>query len=276
MAKSNLRIFSLTDFVAYIRQTIFHRKIRIIQNHHTWKPDYRDFYNPNTTPLQILKNMRDFHINSRGWNDIGQNITIFPDGQVGLCRAIDIAPAGIRGANNGAICIESLGNFDRNGDILNAVQQHAIVTVNAILCSKFNLNPEPNKVVYHHWYDPNGIRFTTDAINSGKVSNEKLQKSCPGTNFLSGNTIDAAKQILYPLIQKEMEVLNKVQNPALPIKQKRVAVNILNVRAGRGIEFPVIRKLLKGLKIQVYETIEGWSLISLNEEAWVSENFLRD
>ena len=137
MPKSVFRIFPLDGFLNYIRQATFQRKVTFIQNHHTWKPDYHTFYHSGYSAMSLLENMRHDHIKNRGWNDIGQNITIFPDGTIGLCRAIDTAPAGILGANTGGICIESMGNFDIGGDLMTAEQKESIVKTNAILCIKY-------------------------------------------------------------------------------------------------------------------------------------------
>jgi hypothetical protein len=59
-----------------------------LQNHHTWRPGYAQFQG--TNHIGLMESMRTSHITDRGWQDIGQNLTIFPDGQIGLCRAIDV------------------------------------------------------------------------------------------------------------------------------------------------------------------------------------------
>lgn len=281
MPQSVFRIFLFKEFAEYIRQTTFQRKIKFIQNHHTWKPDYSNFNKPGMVHMTLLENMRHDHIHSRGWSDIGQNITIFPDGRIGLCRALDIIPAGIYGANTGGICIENLGNFDINGDTMSAAQKEAIINTNAILCMKFGLRPRPAEVVYHHWYDTKGKRFSDEDINSGKVLLNKLQKTCPGTNFFSapgqafkGNTITAATANFYPLITTAMSQLQ--QAPVTPVHttEKTVTADTLNVRAGRGVGFDIVRRLSRNMRIQVYETVNEWSRINPATEEWVSAKYL--
>ncbi|MEI6947407.1 amidase [Paraflavisolibacter sp. H34] len=278
MPKSIFRLFTFDDFNRYLRQTTFQRKVTFIQNHHTWRPNYTHFNRENPRHMDLLENMRNDHMNARKWNDIGQNITIFPDGLIGLCRNLDTTPAGILGANTGAICIESLGNFDEGGDAMTPEQKDAIVNTNAALCIKFGLKPIAQQVVYHHWYDSAGKRFRHTDIDSGKVLRSKLQKTCPGTNFfkapgLQGNSVQSATTHFYPLITAAMNHLQ--QGPAAPQPHfKTVIADTLNVRAGRAISFRVVRQLSRGEQVEVYDSRDNWSRISPAAEEWVRSKFL--
>lgn len=272
-------LYSITDFHAYIDRTRFSRPVRFIQNHHTWRPDYKSFKDrPDHT--YWLESMRNAHIKERGWNDIGQNITVFPDGIIALCRPIDVQPAGIFGANRGAICIENLGNFDKGSDPMTQEQKEAIIATNAIFCKKFSLKPQPLQVVYHHWYDTSGNRFPDEEINAGVVAARKAQKSCPGSGFfldpgdaLAGNTLKAAQERFYPLIQQYMSTL-----PAAPAPQEpslhTVSANRLNVRSGASAQSPVLRQIGRGLSVKVHERSGDWCRISADSEEWVSAKFL--
>lgn len=283
MPLSNFRLFTAAEFTGYLRRTSFQRPIRFVQNHHTWKPSYRDFER-HGDHMACMESMRHTHMRDRGWSDIGQNITIFPDGIVGLCRPIDSKPAGIFGANTGAICIESLGNFNRgeaHSDEMTEVQKAAIVEVNAALCLKFGLKPVAQQVVYHHWYDTAGHRFSEADINSGKVLRQQLQKTCPGTNFfcppgVQGNTIQSARDHFFPLIAIRMIELSGLP-VALPVPvTKKVVASSLNVRAGSGPGFAVLRRLPRNMEVQVFETSADnrWCKVSPNNEEWVSAQFL--
>ena len=279
MPISDFRIFSFDEFNNYLRQTTFRRRITVIQNHHTFKPNYQQF-DANPNHMAHLKSMRNVHINERGWSEIGQNITIFPDGMIGLCRPIDSMPAGIFGANLGALCIESVGDFDAGKDQMRPQQREAIVKTNAALCVKFGLKPVVQQVVYHHWYNRKGKRFTMQEVNSGHVLKNDLQKTCPGTNFFctpgspKGNTIECAEANFYPLIVAEMTGL--AHTPPAPIQTvfKRVTANKLNVRSGRSTAAVVLRQLPKGMQVQVFDTHDRWARISANTEEWVSTDFL--
>lgn len=280
MPRSVFRIFSFDEFNAYLRNTTFNRKITNIQNHHTFKPNYSHFNKQDPRYMAHLEGMLRVHIQERKWSDIGQNITIFPDGIIAVCRPIDIMPAGIFGANKGGICIESIGDFNQGKDTMTPEQKDAIVKTNAALCLKFGLQPLPHHIVYHHWYDTKGKRFSASDINAGKVFQRGLQKTCPGTNFFCqpgftrGNTIECAVANFFPLIQHEMDKLQQVTATTISTHTKRVKADSLNVRSGPGTSFSIVRKLPNGLQIQVFETQEKWARINPTTEEWVSADFL--
>lgn len=177
-------------FYDWLQEQNFKRKIKLLQNHHTYKPDYSNF--DGDDHFDDLKAMDSYHENKKGWSDIGQNITIFPDGMIGICRPIDTAPAGIKGANKYGICIENYGNFDEGGDEMTHEQMSVICFVNAALCEKFGLEINKDTIVYHHWWNWSGKR-TDGSDGNGK--------SCPGTNFFGGNKVENAQSNFYPKIE---------------------------------------------------------------------------
>lgn len=193
--KGQFILFNKEEFKEWIDKITVKREIKLIQNHHTYLPDYKSFKNNHFT---LLKNMKAYHVNSAGMSDIAQNITTFHDGTIAICRPLDITPAGIKGRNTGAICIEHLGNFD--SDMMTEEHKETIIFVNAVLCIKFNLKPSATTIVYHHWFD----------LNSGELVTNKgyrNTKSCPGIKFFGGNILEAANKNFIPLIIKEMEAM---------------------------------------------------------------------
>jgi hypothetical protein len=269
MPLATFHIYSPQDFQKYLLNTQFTRKISMIQNHHTWDPDYASI-TPENSEMDALEAMRRFHIQVRGWSDIAQNITTFPSGNIGLCRPIDITPAGIFGANHGAICIENLGNFDAGHDVMTQPHKDTITFLNAVLCIKFNLAPVKEQVVYHHWFDRTGQRFDDDKINNNLVGDE--QKTCPGTAFFGSNTITSAQANFYPIIENKMSTLKAVAPP--PSTPKTVNAGELNVRNGPGMSFSVLRTISGGTKVMVFITQNGWSKISNTAEEWVFSTLL--
>jgi hypothetical protein len=168
-------------FADWLLLNKFKRPIKTIQNHHTWSPGYKDFNGGNH--LQLLKSMETHHI-SRGFECIAQNITTFPDGKIAVCRSFDKAPAGIKGANSESLCIEHIGNFDVNGDVMSDAHKNCILHLNSILCNYFKITPSEQSILYHHWFD----------LNTGKRTNGSGNtKTCPGTNFFGGNSVECAK-----------------------------------------------------------------------------------
>lgn len=198
------------EFKDWILEQKIDRKIELIQNHHTYIPSYAHFKGSNH--FELCKGMESSHI-SRGFDEIAQNITTFPDGKIMICRDLDKTPAGIKGANSNGICIEHVGNFDVGGDVMTEEHKKTIIFLNAIFCKKFNLTPNENSIVYHHWYD----------LETGKklADDEKgTRKSCCGTNWFSGNTIAIAKKYFIPLVTNELNNMNKPKVQEVKVMSK--------------------------------------------------------
>lgn len=187
-------LLSLAEFTNWLNGLKVVRKISIIQNHHTWLPDYSTFNKKPNNHFPLLLSMEKSH-QERGFNEIAQNFTTFPDGTIGICRSIETLPAGIKGANNFGICIEHVGNFDAGKDVMTKAHRDTIVSMNAQLCKKFKLPINSNSIVYHHWYDLTTGKRVKEAPNTNT-------KTCPGTNFFGGNTIEACVQNFLPLVSQ--------------------------------------------------------------------------
>lgn len=189
------KIDEFTDWLKNYRVT---RSITLIQNHHTWLPDYKTFNGKNH--FQLLASMEQAH-KERGFAQIAQNLTTFPDGTLAVCRSINTIPAGIKGANTPGICIEHVGNFDAGKDAMNQNHRDIIVALNAALCKKLKLTPGTDTIVYHAWYNlSTGLRDNDDGTKAG----DRDHKTCPGTAFFGGNTATAAASNFIPLIRERL------------------------------------------------------------------------
>jgi len=186
------KAYDVISFEKYIKNLKVSRRIKLLQLHHTYSPSYRQFTGSNHEKLQ--QSMKNHHVNTNGWADIGQHFTIFPDGIIMTGRSIESNPAGIYGANSGAICIECLGNFDKGGDTMTDAQKEAIIATVKILLDKFSLSASSD-VTYHSWWSANGKKL-------GTYIEGKSVKTCPGTSFFGGNTKEAYRENLMPLIEK--------------------------------------------------------------------------
>ena len=176
------------------------RKIRLVQLHHTWSPEYKHFDGRNHFTRQAA--MRQSHL-ARGFADIAQHFTVFPDGMIVTGRNLALNPAGIKGANSGAVCIENFGNFDAGYDKMTAEQADAIVTLTAALCKVFVLEPE-TAITYHAWWTAKGQAL-------GDYHPAKSAKTCPGTAFFGGNTKDAFLKNLLPRIKDVMQTKEETE-----------------------------------------------------------------
>lgn len=264
-SKGQFILFSLDEFDDFLRNKEFDRTVRRIQNHHTLKPDYADFTGDNH--FALLEGMKKFHVRERGFSDIAQQITIFPDGTVATCRTFEKAPACIMGANTAAVCIENLGNFDKGRDAMTGAQRSAVVRVNALLCREFRLPVNTDTILYHHWFD----------LVTGKRRNGKgTTKSCPGTAFFGGNTVEACEANLLPLVRAELRRLAgaPAEEPSVAVFKVVSPDGVLAVRGAPRVSGPKLTDLPNGTRVQIFEARGLWRRIDEDEQKWVSSRFL--
>lgn len=258
-------LFDADSFGAWLMATDVHRIIRLIQQHHTWCPSYSNFRGDNH--FKLLKGMEAAHL-ANGWCDIAQNLTIFPDGTVAVCRPLDQIPAGIKGANTGGICIENIGCFDVGHDLMADVHAAAVIKVTALLCRRFSLAPSTESIVYHHWYD----------LVSGKRTNGSGNvKTCPGDRFFGGNRVAAAAANFVPKVAAELARVGGVPAPpavTVLFAGRVVSDDALNVRDQAAAVGHCIKALPKGTIVNAYESVGTWCRIDPTKSLWVNSRFL--
>lgn len=142
--------------------------------HHTWKPTHLSFTGSNHLALNM--GMKRFHMNVNGWSDIGQHLTLYPDGIFMTGRAFDIQPASISGRNGSKykpLMLEMIGNFDTEGtgyknnmgyDKLESEQRESLLA----LVKYFVENKGENSIVFHR---------------------DHSSKTCPGTSVKKSDLI---------------------------------------------------------------------------------------
>lgn len=255
---------NINEFETWILELKVARTVLTVQQHHTWRPSYKSFDGNNHFDLQ--KNMRDYHVHNNGWSDIGQHISVFPDGSILTGRSFERSPACIYGQNSNAFCIESIGNFDSGNDIMHDEQKKSIIRVTAVLCRKFGLEINTNSIVYHHWF-----RLSTGQRNNGNGGN----KSCPGTSFFGGNKVENSEANFLPKVQVAYNQLVELTSNMPVLKFVCVNSEKLNVRVGSHYKKAIARSpLSRGVIIRVFEIADnGWFKISSKETHWVSGKF---
>jgi len=263
---SGFTLMDAGEFTGWLKNQEVHRIVSLIQNHHTYIPSYAHFNGSNH--FARLKAMRDYHVGHNGWNDIAQNFTTFPDGTIATGRPLQAVPVGIKGHNARGICIEHLGNFDTGQDSMTAAHRDTAILVNAALCSKFNLTPSVNSIVYHHWFD----------LNTGKrTGGSGVTKTCPGSAFFGGNKEQHARKYFIPLINEKLTQLSGTATPLLqqaapPLFYYFVTASNLNVRSGPGPEFDPNATIHTGSIVPVFKVSNGWLQVDQGNK-WVSDKF---
>lgn len=258
--KGQFTLFETTDeFAAFLKKTV-NRDIKHVLEHHTAEPSYADFSGKNH--FALLEGMKAFHTKA-GFGGIAQNLTTFPDGTVAVCRPLDERPACTKGANTGGVCIENVGNFDKNADPMTDAQRQAIVQVTALLCRRFKIPVDTDHILYHHWF-----HLKTGVRNDGTGGN----KSCPGSNFFGGNKVAHCKASFIPLVSAALQGLS---GPiAIPIATVQSPDGVLSIRSGPAASTTQLGQLTNGTVVQIHEAKGIWRRIDPVQQRWVSSRFL--
>lgn len=173
----------------YLSKQKVTRKITRLQVHHmdlpnysTWeKTDKKVFTEPHFGRTQSLNDY-----GRKTWGSaasdghghyIAQHFNVFPDGKITTGRNLNSKPIGIRGWNDGAICIEIYGKFDKGHDKMTKEQKQAVIALYGELCKKFDIPVNTSHIRPHCW-------FTAGGTYLGKYDSSRSAKTCPGTNFM--------------------------------------------------------------------------------------------
>lgn len=235
------------------------RKYKYSQVHHTYQPDHADFNGKNHLALQ--QGMRNYHVNTRGWDDIGQHVTLMPDGLFVTGRDFDKdlidfddTPAGIVGYNKGAFMVEMLGNFDLGHDKLQGAQLESMLKLQHFLVTQCGA-----EILFHR---------------------EKANKSCPGTGIDKGWFIQQVAnygRIPAPQVAGVNESTPQPSNVVQKNGTVIVTADNLNLRKGPGTNYPVIRQLNRGDEFLFYAIQDGWYNLGGDQWAFADNgNYLKE
>lgn len=150
-----------------------------LPNYSTWeKTDKKVYDEPHFGRTQSLN---DYGKKTWNYSDghghyIAQHFNVFPDGMITTGRHLNSKPIGIRGWNDGAICIEIYGDFDKGKDVMSKAQKEAVIALYGELCKRFKIPVDTAHIRPHCW-------FTAGGTYLGKYNSSRSAKTCPGTNF---------------------------------------------------------------------------------------------
>lgn len=173
--------------------------------HHTWKPTHRNFTGSNHITMQ--EEMKNYHVNSLGWKDIGQHLTLFPDGIWLTGRPFHTTPASIKGWNTGALAIEMIGNFDLpETNIYNNLGYDRLLgrqRVELLKLMRYFIDK----------YGESSIVFHRDNPNAGKT--------CPGTSLSKEALIEEAKNLQKNTLHWGEEYYNNLLKKGIVLDEER-------------------------------------------------------
>ncbi len=259
-------LMSVVEFEAWLGQRPVARTVLTLQQHHTWSPAYAQFTGANHFALQAA--MKQHHVTNNGWGDIGQHFTTFPDGTIMTGRSLEQTPACIKGQNANAVCVEHVGNFDAGRDLMSVEHRTSIVATTAAICRRFAIPVNADRIVYHHWF-----HLDTGARTNGSGNT----KTCPGTAFFGGNTVENAQRSFLPLIRRYLGgVVAATPEPlAASLRYAAVTTDTLNVRRGPSGNASKVNTVILGSVLRVHDERDGWLRISASRDHWVSARLVR-
>ena len=250
---------NIKEFEDWLNKQKVNRTINKLQVHHMYEPSYDNWASDNA--LRRQNNIRSYHKNTNKWADIAQHFSIFPDGHIVTGRSLNSNPAGIKGWNTGAICVEIYGDFDKGRDIMNSTQKDAIIACYALLAKKFNISINSNSIRPHCW-------FTASGTYLGDYNKSKSAKSCPGTNFMGYGNTKSAFEKFYSDIKnygKSNSTSTNSVTETVINQEGLVNASTLNVRSGPGTNYSKIGSLKNNTKVSIVAKYSNnWLKIKFN------------
>ena len=262
------RFDTADEFKNWLKNKSVTRKVTRLQVHHTGSPSYSNFYKSNGThedELTRQNNMKSFHVNSRGFSDIAQHFTVYPNGKIVTGRSLNSNPAGISGWNSNAICVEIYGNFDKGHDIMKEAQKQAVIMLYGELCKKFKLTPSHSTIRPH-------AHFTSGGTYLGDYVAGKSRKTCPGTNFMGIGNSKAAMTTFIGYVKSYMNGTPTTSTTTSnTVGVYKVIVDELNIRQGPGTSYPVKGVVKKGEAYTITQLSGSWGHLKSNA-GWINVN----
>lgn len=183
--------YTVESYLTHVKDLKITREIKDIHLHHTWKPTKKS-YQLAADKEQVIYGMWRYHTETLEWQDIGQHVTVSPDGLIWDGRDVNRIPASITGQNQRAFAIEMIGNFDKGQEILEGAQYEAVVKLISGLFTIFNTK----NLVFHR---------------------DHSSKTCPGTSL--------DKEMFLNRIQNRVGILGKAVATQGQMKQYLLSIN---------------------------------------------------
>ncbi len=167
----NAKILTTQQLIDYCKASKWTLKVLFVDIHHTESPDHASWAKK-PDGLYWQQVMWRYHTGTRKFRDIGQHLTLLPNGMWVTGRDFNWTPAsGLGAQNNNAFMIETLGNFDVGKDRFIGAQAENMFRFLAWFLAFKGYTPT--------------IRFHRELSGAGKT--------CPGTSMNKAEFISAVK-----------------------------------------------------------------------------------
>lgn len=168
------RIVSTEELFNIIKKELTTHK-KYLDVHHTWKPSHKSFKGSNYQ--SVMYGMWNYHVNTKGWSDIAQHLTLFPDGKWGIGRDFNRNPVSIKEMNQYNFMIEMIGNFDKEGT----------GSYNSLGYDKFEGKQKEEMLKFCNWFLK---EYNVDI----RFHNEYSSKTCPGNTINKEQFVKEVKE----------------------------------------------------------------------------------
>ena len=261
--QNGFTLLNKNEIGSYLAKQKVTRKITRLQVHNTFLPDYTTWEKTDKKVFSEphfgrAKSLDDYGKRTWGYSDghghyTAQNFTVFPDGKIIVSRNLNSKPIGIKGWNDGALCIEIYGNFDKGKDIMNTSQKKAVIYLYGELCKRFKIPVDTAHIRPH-------CHFTASGTYLGKYDPNRSAKTCPGSNFWG---VGCSPSGFNKFLADIKEYVNGKEVHASPTDDKfkpyiaKVNTDELNARKGPGTEYDIECVLNKGIAITVVAEVKA-------------------
>lgn len=230
------KILTTSQLIQMVNQTNFTRTINALHLHHTWKPDHASFKG-RPDGLYWQNSMRNYHVNTNGWDDIGQHLTLLPDGNWVTGRNFNSIPCSIKNKNSGGFAIEMFGNFDKGKDKLEGAQKNSILEFAKFFTEKFKCS-----IIFHREYS---------------------DKTCPGTGIDKTTFVNEVKAF--------KATSNSESGDNMIEPEPSIGVGIINATPSLNVRSTpdstknnIITSLPKGSVVDIYEiSSNNWGKVKI-------------
>ena len=275
---------SASEVKSWLSKQKVTRSISRLQVHNTFLPDYTTWEKTDKKVFSEphfgrAKSLDDYGKRTWGYSDghghyTAQNFTVFPDGKIIVSRNLNSKPIGIKGWNDGAICIEIYGNFDKGHDKMNAKQKEAVIYLYGELCKRFKI-PVDNAHIRPHCH------FTAGGTYLGKYDSSKSAKTCPGTNFMGYGCSPSGFAKFLAEVKAYVNGKEAPKEEAVASFKKYIAkptVDGLTCRKGPGVEYDKVTLIDTDIAVTIvgeYEAKDGGTWLKCKAGYYVNKKYMK-